>query len=105
MHEPGKETAVSFAPIFADLVSYRSQTRLHILRACGVNSNYRLTAMGFLCYSVHEKSPLCVWRFAVNSLYHIEVDFSSFLVHIILARTGHNEKNLENLLTILKKCV
>ena len=38
MHELGKETAVSFAPIFANLVSYRSQTRLHILRACGVDS-------------------------------------------------------------------
>ena len=49
--------------------------------------SYRLTAMGFLCYPVHEKSPLCVWWFVVNSLYHIEVDFSSFLVHIILAHT------------------
>ena len=40
VHEPGKETAVSFALIFANLVSYRPQTRLHILRACGVDSKY-----------------------------------------------------------------
>ncbi|MDD5863135.1 MAG: hypothetical protein PUD80_00655, partial [Firmicutes bacterium] len=37
-----------------------------------------LTAAGFLCYPVHEKSPFAVWWFVVNSLYHIEDDFSSF---------------------------
>lgn len=51
--------------------------------------HYRLTAVGFLCYSVHEKSPPWVWWFVVNSLYHIEDDFSSFFGshHFSLAHT------------------
>ena len=41
MHEPDKETAVSFAPIFANLSTGHSQTRFQISRACGVDSNYK----------------------------------------------------------------
>ena len=39
------KTAVSFAQIFADLVSYRSQTRLHILRLSEGTLNYWLAAV------------------------------------------------------------
>ena len=39
------KTAVSFAQIFADLVSYRSQTRLHILRLAEWTLNYWLAAV------------------------------------------------------------
>ena len=38
VHEPGKETAVSFAPFFANLVSSCSQPCFRILGAYGVES-------------------------------------------------------------------
>lgn len=40
VHEPGKESAGSFAPFFANLVSFCSQPCFHILGAYGVNSKY-----------------------------------------------------------------
>ena len=49
-----------------------------------------MEAAGFLCYPVHEKSPLAVWWFVVNSRYRIEDDFR--LLYVEIAEPGNGEE-------------
>lgn len=59
VHEPGKETAVSFAPFFANLVSFCSQPRFHILGACGGDSYYALyECQNRQIYTVETRRPV-----------------------------------------------
>ena len=71
-------TVISFAPPLYAAQAHTILLRCKTLSFFYCKLNYCLTATGFLCYLVHEKSPLVVLWFVVNSLYHIEGDFSSF---------------------------